>query len=88
MLMLDRFYIDGAWVEPVSTTTMPVMNPAHDTRIGTLTLGNAADVDRAVAAAATAFETYSRTTGAERLALLERLLAVTRTRHRDRAGKI
>lgn len=85
MVMLDRFYIDGAWVEPVSTATMPVMNPAHDTRIGTLTLGNAADVDRAVAAAATAFETYSRTSRAERLALLERLLEVTRTRHEDLA---
>ncbi|WP_281018935.1 MULTISPECIES: aldehyde dehydrogenase family protein [unclassified Minwuia] len=85
MVMLDRFYIDGAWVEPVSTETMPVMNPAHDTRIGTLSLGNAVDIDRAVAAAAAAFETYSRTTRAERLALLERLLAVTRTRLEDLA---
>lgn len=85
MVMPDRFYIDGAWVEPVSTKTMPVMNPAHDTRIGTLSLGNAADIDRAVAAAAAAFETYSRTTRAERLALLERLLAVTRTRLEDLA---
>ena len=51
MLILNKFYIDGAWVDPASDATMPIMNPATATQIGTVSLGNAVDVDRAVAAA-------------------------------------
>ena len=42
---LLKFYIDGAWVDPVATTTMPVLNPATEEQIATVALGNAADVD-------------------------------------------
>ena len=51
MQTLDTFYIHGAWVTPDATDTMPIKAPADNSQIGTLTLGNAADVDRAVAAA-------------------------------------
>ncbi len=51
---LNKFYINGEWVT-LSTQTMPVMNPATEAIIGTVALGNAADVDRAVAAASAAF---------------------------------
>ncbi|SLN66321.1 aldehyde dehydrogenase family protein [Oceanibacterium hippocampi] len=85
MQILDRFYIGGEWVSPVGTETLPIMNPASNSRIGTLALGNAADVDRAVAAAREAFESYARTTKAERLALLHRLLDLTRRRQGDLA---
>ena len=53
---LHAFFIGGEWVQPDSTAEFPVLNPATEQRIGTIVLGNAADVDRAVAAAATAFE--------------------------------
>jgi acyl-CoA reductase-like NAD-dependent aldehyde dehydrogenase len=49
MNTLDKFYINGAWVNPISTSTMPLMNPATNTQIGTLSLGNVADVNAAVA---------------------------------------
>ncbi|SDE65200.1 aldehyde dehydrogenase family protein [Ruegeria marina] len=88
MKKLNKFYIDGAWVDPVSTSTMPIMNPATNSRIGTLSLGNEADVDRAVAAAQRAFETFSCSTKTERLMLLERLLAATRARKEDLAQAI
>ena len=51
MLTLDKFYIDGAWVAPASDVTMPIMNPATASQIGTVSMGNTHDVDRAVAAA-------------------------------------
>jgi len=85
MKTLNKFYIDGAWVNSVSTETMPVMNPASNSQIGVLTLGNAADVDRAVAAAKRAFESFSQTSKDQRLALLERLLDATRARIEDLA---
>ena len=82
---LLRFYIGGKWVSPVSDTTMPVRNPATEEQIATLALGNADDVDRAVAAAKAAFESYATTTRQERLALLHNLLRVTQERFEDLA---
>ena len=61
MRNLNKYYINGAWVTPSSTTEFPVMNPATEQQIGVITLGNEEDVNRAVAAAKAAFETYSRT---------------------------
>ena len=61
---LQKFYINCEWVTPLSSDTMPVMNPATEAQIGTVALGNAADVDRAVAAAAAAFESFSHTSKA------------------------
>lgn len=77
---LQKFYINGEWVAPLSSDTMPVMNPATEAQIGTVALGNAADVDRAVAAAAAAFESFSQTSKAERMALLVNLKAITERR--------
>jgi len=85
MQTLNQFYINGEWVSPDGTGKMPIMNPASNSRIGTLTLGNAVDVDRAVAAAKMAFESFSRTSRAERLALLRRLLEITKRRQGDLA---
>ena len=82
---LSKFYIDGAWVKPASNTEFPVLNPATEQQIGVITLGNEDDVNRAVAAAKAAFETYSRTTKEERLALLEKLLEVTKARMEELA---
>ncbi|PJE37506.1 aldehyde dehydrogenase family protein [Pseudooceanicola lipolyticus] len=85
MQTLDTFYIGGAWVTPDGQATMPIRNPADNSRIGTLTLGSPADVDRAVSAAKNAFESFSRTTKDERLALLHKLLEITRRRQGELA---
>lgn len=65
-----KFYIDGEWVDPLEPRTLDVINPATEQKAGAISLGGAADVDRAVAAAQRAFETFSRTTREERMNLL------------------
>ena len=69
----------------MSSATLPVMNPATEAQIGTVAMGNAADVDRAVAAAKAAFEGFSATSKQVRLDLLYRLKAVTERRFEDLA---
>ena len=71
-----QFYIDGKWVNPVTPKTIDVINPANEEAFARVSLGSKADVDKAVAAARRAFESYSRTTREERLALLEKIIAV------------
>ncbi len=88
MKTIGKFYIDGAWVTPSSAASMPIMNPATGQQIGIVSLGDSSDVDRAVAAAKRAFQSFSKTSKAERLALLERLLEVTRARMEDLAQAI
>jgi aldehyde dehydrogenase (NAD+) len=70
-----QFYINGQWVNPVQPKAMDVINPATEEVIGRISLGSAADVDKAVAAARAAFETFGRTSREERIALLERIIA-------------
>ena len=74
------FYIDGQWVAPAEPKTLDVIDPATEEPIGRISLGGAADVDRAVAAARRAFETYGRTSREERIALLERVMAAYQAR--------
>ena len=83
-----KFYIDGQWVEPVEPKTLEVINPATEAVCGHISLGSAADVDRAVKAAAEAFKSFSRTSPKERLELLEGIFAELEKRHEDMAKAI
>ena len=83
-----QFYIDGQWVDPVTPRPFDVINPATDEVCGRISLGSAEDVDRAVAAASRAFETYSRTTREQRIELLEAILAEFAKRHDEVAEAI
>ena len=78
-----QFYIDGAWVDPVAPKTRAVVNPATEQPMYEIALGSAADVDKAVAAARRAFETFSQTTREERVALLTRVVEVYKSRMKD-----
>ena len=69
-----KFYIDGVWVDPVTPKSLDVINPATAQVSGHISLGSAADVDKAVNAAARAFKSWSRTSKQERLALLHRII--------------
>ena len=78
-----QFYIDGAWVDPVVKKSTPVVNPATEEAMYEVALGSKADVDKAVAAAKRAFETYSQTSREERVALLSKIIEVYKTRMKD-----
>jgi aldehyde dehydrogenase (NAD+) len=81
-----QFYIDGAWVDPAEPKELKVINPATEEPAGVISMGSSKDVDRAVMAARRAFDSYSRTSPAERLALMERILAAYKA-HYDEIAK-
>ena len=88
MIEKRQFYIDGEWVDPVEPRSLDVVNPATEEVYGCISLGSAADVDNAVAAARRAFESFSQTTREERIALLEAILEEFAKRHDDLATAI
>lgn len=79
----DRFYIDGRWVEPAAPSWFDVIDPATETVVERLALGDATDVDRAVAAARKALPEYAQTSVAERIALLERIVSIYERRQEE-----
>jgi len=83
-----NFYIDGQWVAPAAAKTLDVINPATEAVAGHISMGSAADVDRAVKAARRAFDSYSQTTVATRVALLEAIIAEYQKRYADMAAAI
>jgi len=83
-----KHYIDGAWVESEGGTKHAVINPATEQAVTEITLGSQADVDKAVAAARRAFESFSRTSAEERAALLDRILVEYKKRANDIADAI
>ena len=83
-----KFYIDGKWVDPVTPKALDVINPATEAIAGRISMGSAADVDKAVKAARKAFASYSQTTLAERVALLEACIAEYKNRYADMAAAI
>jgi aldehyde dehydrogenase (NAD+) len=83
-----KFYIDGQWVDPVAAKTLDVINPATEAVAGRIAMGTAADVDRAVLAARKAFGSFSLTPVADRVALLEALIAEYQKRYADMAAAI
>ena len=83
-----QFYIDGAWTSRADAPSLDVIDPATEQVAGRIALGSAADVDLAVMAARRAFPAFSRTTRAERIALLEAVLAAYEARIDDVAAAI
>ena len=83
-----QFYIDGRWVDPAEARPFPVIDPATEEPIAQIALGSAKDVDLAVAAARRAFDSFSRTSREERLALLRKIAASYQKRYADVAKTI
>ena len=83
-----KFYIDGAWVAPVAPRTLDVINPATEAVAGRISMGAAADVDLAVAAAKRAFTGFSQTSRADRIELLQNVMAEYQKRYADIAAAI
>jgi aldehyde dehydrogenase (NAD+) len=84
MNIVDKFYINGKWVQPAAGATQAdIIDPATEAVAGSLAMGTAADVDQAVAAARAAFPAWSVSTRETRIALLERIIAAYQARLAD-----
>ena len=83
-----RHYIDGQWVEAASGDVHDIINPATEGVIGKVEYGTAGDVDRAVAAARSAFREYSLWAVDDRLELLGRIVDAYKARWDEIAAAI
>ena len=86
MRIIDQIYIDGAFTTPHGDAFADLFNPATEDRIGQVRLADAEDARAAVAAAKRAFPAFSRTSKAERIALLGRLHDAVAARADDLAA--
>jgi len=73
MKTLTNHYIDGAFVESHGREVMDIIRPTNGQLIGRVTLGDEEDTRRAIAAAKSAFATFSRTKKEERAKILRQL---------------
>jgi acyl-CoA reductase-like NAD-dependent aldehyde dehydrogenase len=69
----DKLYIDGAWVASTSTDTVDVIDSTTEEVIGSVPLGSADDVDKAVRAARAAFDEWSQVSASERAKYTSRI---------------
>jgi aldehyde dehydrogenase (NAD+) len=83
---MTKFYINGTWVEPISTARIGVENPATEEIVCQMAIGNDADADRAIMAARAAFDGWTVTPVAQRIALLKRILEIYNARAEDFAA--
>src|SRR5689334_4048252 len=76
MEQYPHLYINGQWTEPTDPREVELIDPTREESFARVTLGSAADVDRAVAAAQHAFKSFSTTSVDERIALIDRVIDV------------
>jgi aldehyde dehydrogenase (NAD+) len=81
-------YINGKWTASSGGSLRDIINPATERTIGQVSLGTAADVDQAVAAARAAFDDFSQWTVDQRLDLLGRIADAYKARWDDMAAAI
>jgi len=83
MLEKREFYINGEWVAPAKPHDHHVINPSTEEPFAVISLGDQSDTDAAVAAAKAALPGWMATPPEQRIALLEKLLEVYKTRGED-----
>ena len=88
MIEKRQFYINGAWVDPVVPRDHHVIDPSTEEPCAVISMGGQGDTDAAVAAAKAAFPGWMATPVAERIALVEKMLEVYKSRSEDLAQAI
>ena len=88
--MLDKrkFYINGEWVNPTKPNDHFIINPANEEQIAVISLGTEDDVNKAIAAAKAAFETFQFSSIDERIAILEKITNLLKERNEEVAQAI
>ena len=84
----SNIYIDGAWVPSDGDGSIEVINAGTEQVMGSIPDGTSSDVDKAVAAAKAAFDTWSTTPVEERQKYLVRLNEALQARSADIASTI
>tara|TARA_Y100001949_G_scaffold174283_1_gene181448 strand:+ start:36 stop:1457 length:1422 start_codon:yes stop_codon:yes gene_type:complete len=69
-----KFYINGEWVNPISSETIEVINPSDESVIALIAAGTKEDIDVAVDAANNAFKSFGFSSKEERIILLENIV--------------
>ena len=89
-MMLDKrsFYINGEWVQPTTPNDLEVINPSNEESCAVISLGDKADVDKAVSAARTAYLSWSITPKEERISILKKIYDVYMSKYDDIAHAI
>lgn len=85
MIEKRNFYINGQWVAPSQPNDHPVIDPSTEEPCAVISLGGQADTDAAVAAAKAALPGWMATPVEERIALVEKLIEVYKSRGEDLA---
>jgi len=80
MLLRNQLFIGGAWVAPSGKQTIEVHNAGNGEVMGRVPLGDEKDVERAVAAARSALDSWSATTPEQRSQFLEKISAGLKAR--------
>jgi aldehyde dehydrogenase (NAD+) len=84
----DAFYIGGEWVPATGRETADVIDATTEEVVGTVALGTADDVDRAVAAARAGFDAWSRSSIEERMDALRAITAGLQARAEEIAALV
>lgn len=74
MLQINQYYINGAWVDPIGSSSLELVNPSNETVFGSVALGSNEDVNNAVAAAKAAFPAFSNSSIESRIDLLDAIV--------------
>ena len=80
-----KLFINNEWVDGEKGSVLPVENPSTQEIIGTVAQGTRRDAQRALEAAQTAFETWSKTTGEQRSFLLKKAAEIVLSRQDELA---
>ena len=84
----SKFYINGAWVKPMGSETIEVINPSDESVIGAIAAGTKEDIDSAVAAASSAFHSFGFSNKEDRIKLIEDIITEYEKRSEELAQTI
>jgi betaine-aldehyde dehydrogenase len=89
VIVKDKFFIDGQWVDPAGSGRIEVIEAATEEVLGTAPDGSTGDIDKAVDAARKAFDgPWSKTTAPERSELMTKLSGILQGKATDLASLI
>jgi betaine-aldehyde dehydrogenase len=84
----DKLYVNGEWIQPAGKGMLEVINSTTEEVMGRVPEGSPEDINRAVAAARAAFDSWSTTSSAERAGFLEKISAGLAARQNEIAAII